>query len=523
MPNLYQNLIFTSNFIFATSLVTIPIFALENQPETLPADISQLTSVSQLSDIQPTDWAFLALQSLIERYGCIAGYSNGTFRGDVSRQAASLRAMSRYAFAASLSTCLAKIQELISTTKDSLITKEDLGVIQKLQSEFSAELATIRNRVDAVKNQTAELAANQFATTKKLEAEAIMTVASVFGENIADNSDNNLTFAQRVRLNFVTSFTGKDELNLRLESGNIPEFDENITGTGMTRLGFDEDTGNNVGLDEVYYAFPIGDRIKTTLAIAELELNDIAEPINPLASSGNGAVSRFGRYNPIVRGMDGTGLGLNYQLNQNTNLGFAYMTNDAVLPTAKNGLFNGNFAALGHLNYQPIENLGIAFTYIHAYYAGGGESGINLTGSTGSLTARSPFGNVSTTANSFGLETSWRINPKFIVSGWVGYTKAESPVTNDDADILNYAVSLAFPDLGSEGNLAGLVIGMPPKVISSSLVADRDTSLHIEGFYRLRVTENISITPGVFLITNPEHNTNNKSLFVGTIRTTLKF
>ncbi|AFY44328.1 iron uptake porin [Nostoc sp. PCC 7107] len=512
MPSLYQNIIFTSNFIFATSLVAIPTFALENQPENLPSDISQLTSVSQLSDIQPTDWAFLALQSLIERYGCIAGYSNGTFRGN--------RAMSRHEFAASLNTCLAKLQELTTTTKDSLITKQDLDLIQKIQSEFSIELATISNRVDAVENQTAELAANQFATTIKLEAEAIMTVASVFGENIADN---NLAFAQRVRLNFVTSFTGKDELNLRLESGNIPEFDENITGTGMTRLGFDEDTGNNVGLDEVYYAFPIGDRIKTTLAIAELELNDIAEPINPLASSGSGAVSRFGRYNPIVRGMDGTGLGLNYQLNQNTNLGFAYMTNDAALATAKNNLFNGNFAALGHLNYQPVANLGIAFTYIHAYYAGGGESGVNLTGSTGSLTARSPFGNVATTANSFGLETSWRINPKFIVSGWVGYTKAESPVTSDDADILNYAVSLAFPDLGSEGNLAGLVIGMPPKVISSSLVADRDTSLHIEGFYRLRVTDNISITPGVFLITNPEHNTNNEGLFVGTIRTTWKF
>ncbi|MBD1842973.1 hypothetical protein H6F89_06020, partial [Cyanobacteria bacterium FACHB-63] len=34
----------------------------------------QVTSVSQLSDVRPTDWAFQALQSLVERYGCIAGY-----------------------------------------------------------------------------------------------------------------------------------------------------------------------------------------------------------------------------------------------------------------------------------------------------------------------------------------------------------------------------------------------------------------------------------------------------------------
>ena len=40
--------------------------------------LSQLTSVSQLSDVQPTDWV-QALQSLVERYGCIAGYGSRTF------------------------------------------------------------------------------------------------------------------------------------------------------------------------------------------------------------------------------------------------------------------------------------------------------------------------------------------------------------------------------------------------------------------------------------------------------------
>jgi hypothetical protein len=44
--------------------------------------LDQVTSVSQLSDVQPTDWAFQALQSLVERYGCIAGYPDGTYRGN---------------------------------------------------------------------------------------------------------------------------------------------------------------------------------------------------------------------------------------------------------------------------------------------------------------------------------------------------------------------------------------------------------------------------------------------------------
>lgn len=55
-------------------------------------EMAQVTSVSELSDVQPTDWAFQALQSLVERYGAIAGYPNGTFRGN--------RALTRYKFAA---------------------------------------------------------------------------------------------------------------------------------------------------------------------------------------------------------------------------------------------------------------------------------------------------------------------------------------------------------------------------------------------------------------------------------------
>ena len=57
---------------------------LANPPLIYPADnsIEQVTSVSQLSDVQPTDWAFQALQSLVERYGCIAGYPDGTYRGN---------------------------------------------------------------------------------------------------------------------------------------------------------------------------------------------------------------------------------------------------------------------------------------------------------------------------------------------------------------------------------------------------------------------------------------------------------
>jgi hypothetical protein len=83
------------------------------------AALDQVTSVTQLSDVQPSDWAYQALQSLVERYGCIAGYPDGTFKGQ--------RALTRYEFAAGMNACLDRINELLADSTADLVTKEDLA------------------------------------------------------------------------------------------------------------------------------------------------------------------------------------------------------------------------------------------------------------------------------------------------------------------------------------------------------------------------------------------------------------
>ncbi len=142
--------------------------AIQLQVEESTSDMSQVTNVNQLSDVQPTDWAFQALQSLVERYGCIAGYPNGTFRGS--------RAMTRYEFAAGLNACLDRVNELIATASADLVKKEDLATLVRLQESFAGELTTLRGRVDTLEAHTAELSANQFSTTTKLGGQIIMAV-----------------------------------------------------------------------------------------------------------------------------------------------------------------------------------------------------------------------------------------------------------------------------------------------------------------------------------------------------------
>ena len=86
-------------------------------------------------------------------------------------------------------------------------------------------------------------------------------------------------------------------------------------------------------------------------------------------------------------------------------------------------------------------------------------------------------------------------------------------------------MALAFPDLGKKGNLGGIVVGMPSKATSNDVAAfeDRDTSIMIDAFYKYQITDNIGITPGLVVITNPDHNDDNNTIYVGMLRTNFNF
>jgi hypothetical protein len=514
----------------------------------------QVTSVSQLSDVRPTDWAFQALQSLVERYGCIAGYPDGTYRGN--------RAMTRYEFAAGLNACLDKVNELIKAGTSNLATKEDLAALQRLQEEFAAELATLRGRVDALEARTAELEANQFSTTTKLTGEAIFALSDDFGGDVRifgtdgrriGSNNNEAVFQQRVRLNLNTSFTGRDLLLTRLQVGNGQNFNLGATKEGNQTWNVVGRNDNVFHLDTLLYKFPLSARTNVTIAANAGVWDDIIPTVNPYFEDfdgGNGSLSTFGQRNPIYRLGGGAGIGFDYAFGGRgllggvfgpTSLSFGYLASGAANPSKGAGLFNGDYAAMGQLTFTPGRNLQVAFNYNHGYFNGGnfgfdnglangkdqlgGFTGTGLANSINGLTEGANGRKV--VSNSYGAQASLRLSKRFILGGWAGLTNARV-IGTGDARIWNYAVTLAFPDLGKEGNLLGVVVGREPYLdkldAPRSLRSFRnDTSWHVEGFYKFQLTDNISVTPGVIWVTNPNQNDDNDDIIIGTLRTTFTF
>ncbi len=496
--------------------------ALQVTPSLMESPMAQgVTSVSQFSDVQPTDWAFTALQSLVERYGCIAGYPDKTFRGQ--------RATTRYEFAAGLNACLDKINELISSGLADKVGKEDLASLQKLQQDFSAELATIKGRVASLEAKTKTLEEQQFSATTKLVGEATFNLATA---GVINGNSSNIVFQSRGRLQLVSSFTGKDTLFTRLTFGNLDTGFSGILGSNQGRFAYDGQTNNTVILDRFHYVFPATDNLRITAMASLAGHHFYADTFNTGLEAGGGAtgaLTRFGERNPIYRfGLGGgQGIGLNYALNPVLDLSAGYISRGGNDPAT--GVFGGSYSAMAQVVVKPFKNFRFGFNYLRGFdpaagnrfnFGGTGSNQANFAGNSGlPLALRSS----AVTSDSYGFQALYDISPSVSLRGWVGYTKAQLQNVGD-ADILNYALILAFPDLGRQGNFGALIFGAEPYLtsLSGNVPFARATPFTLEAQYKYALSRNISITPGLIVLFNREQISDSTAL-IGTVRTTFTF
>ncbi|MBD2022799.1 S-layer homology domain-containing protein, partial [Leptolyngbya sp. FACHB-36] len=129
--------------------------------------MAQVRSVSELSDIQPSDWAYQAVRSLIERYG-VAGYPDGTFRGN--------QPLTRYEFAAAVAQLLATVEQLAATGGITTSLREDLDTLRRLQTTYDTIANSLRDRLNPLDGVITQLEAKQFSATSKLSGQTVLAV-----------------------------------------------------------------------------------------------------------------------------------------------------------------------------------------------------------------------------------------------------------------------------------------------------------------------------------------------------------
>ena len=520
------------------------------------ASQEQVSSVSQFSDVKPTDWAYQALSNLVDRYGCVAGYPNGTFKGGQS--------MTRYEAAALLNACLDRVTE----TTDEL---------KRLMKEFQKELAVLRGRVDGLEARVGELEANQFSTTTKLKGYAAFVLgANTFGGNLlttpnvaayananrfggpdgpapvavgdkyatyAKQTAGALSFPYDLRLDLDTSFTGQDLLRTRLRAGNFNGsawFGNAPVGLLGMETAFESGAGNNiVEINRLFYQFPIGGGFTATFGPRVRQDDMLA--MWPSAYPADTVLDIFtyagapGAYSLNL----GAGAGLWWKAG-GFSLSANYVSaNGDISNPSLGGIGTAGAAETGTIQAAyggPNFGLAAAYTY---------SSGAGLYGGNGTPLAVAGFGASST--NSVGLSAyfsplaarwfpsisaGWGINTYVGGSTGAGPT-AYTTATSGYADTINlggdasqsWYLGFQWGDFLLKGNTFGFAFGQPTFVTSSGF---NDGNYAWEWWYKMQVTDNISVTPAIYYLSAPlgalqKDNGQSFNSFGGLVKTTFKF
>lgn len=541
--------------------------------------IPQVTNVRQLRDVAPTDWAYEALRSLVDRYGCIVGFPDSTYRGS--------QPLTRYEFAAGLNSCLNQIERLIASDN---FSQTDLATIERLSQEFATELAAINGRVDELKSRTAVLEDNQFSTTTKfsanlfinatgatadgdVEAETVSLDAPLNLRRAGRDANNNpivstieddpeITLSYYTWLNFNSSFTGEDNLAIQLVAGNGDSPANNFISAGLYNtfgVPFTDQTGTASGVSdvevrEIYYDFPLGEKLRVI----------VGPRINWYRYFDNNAYTFFltgaSSYNSsggtLVNPVDrGSGAVVSYDFNELLTFKLGYLgENTEFLPSAffntssdpDKGLFSATQSLTAEIDLAIAERANIRLMYTRAtvdnnqplFDIDGNLTGFGVGGATGEPiygVADDGFGGTigDAPSDTFLVNFDWAILDSFGVFGRYSYGSTSiRPVNpalaNGEVNAQSFQVGVAFPDLGKEGALGTLSFVVPFDLTDgeeflAAGAGDGGTQKEFEATYNFPVNDNLSLLPAFYLVTNPNNFEDNPDIYVGNVRMQFSF
>lgn len=491
--------------------------------------------VAELRDIQPTDWAYQALRDLIDRYGCIAGDPTGRFRGN--------QALTRYEFAAALNACVDKLNQQLTDLKAERPSREDFDTLQALTNTLRDELQELRRRLKPLQGQAQTLASQNFSETTRLYGQAIVGLqggnrnrVDLFPEdgNPERTGEAQATLGAQVELSLATSFTGRDLLLTSLQSGNIAPSSASRQ-TNMARLAYEGDSDSQLLLSNLSYRFAIGRNLGILVGPAGVDPVNAFRGISPTEDSAHGSISLLGQRNPILSlGNTTGGIAFDWQIGRKLSLQAVYSAELPGFASRESGLFGGRRTIGTQLTIAPNRSLDIGLHYLY------GRSPDGFLGTAiGDAELTSPFAPATALrTHAVGGTIAWRPKPDWTIGGWAGATSSRAEGLSGSVTTQNWMLFGTKRDWFRSGDLTGLLIGQPPKITQSNLPTGynfpnfsdigqqggrRDTALHLELFHRLPLSENLSITPGMMVVLNPNHNRANDAVVVGAVRTTLRF
>jgi hypothetical protein len=354
---------------------------------------------------------------------------------------------------------------------------------------------------------------------------------------------SNVTLLTRVRLNFNTSFNGNDLLITRLQASTGPVGGANNFGALLAQpaafsagnlgfsnggLDFGGGSGGAVSLNKLTYEFGTRDLRLTLIAQGNaFDYVDTNSFANNEAVDFNSSFFINNPFHTIVIGGQGAFLSWNPN-NSAFTARLLYIANAGASATAggsvggiftNRGLTGDPYQGTVELEFAPRTAAGdkgpfalrLQYTNASSGNLNFNMGGVNLEwafSKQAALFARYGFGTIDARGAAGGIQSNLG---SFVNTAYTGNTL--SPQT--------WSAGFVFPDLFKQGALGGIAVGQP--FIDQNVGGSSPSQMNLEAFYNFPVSSNIRITPDVQFIFNPNNNSTNGTVVIGTLRTVFSF
>ena len=360
-------------------------------------------------------------------------------------------------------------------------------------SDLSSEV--IQARVDGVEAQLGEIQAGQFSSSTKMSGKAAFITGYVDDDNESDT--DSITMEYMYQINMNTSFSGRDNLYVRLKAGNVAD---HFKDSGQaTYLSATKSSSDNLVVDKIWYQFPVGD--------------DVTVWVGPKIENYYMLASSPSIYRPVTKqfalGPNGTvygsstqaGFGAAYtQPTDDPSAGrwaasAAYTSKGGKTSTKDQGLFgeDAQSALLTKLEYgTPRWQISGAVAF-----KDNGWTDSYFTTAKGKTRASG------SSETAVGLRAYWKPETTGAIPAvQLGYdtSSIDDNGTGNPDEASGWMVGLGWDDLLIDGNRGGFAVGS--RISATSFEGTGTDTLDDnsvwEAYYSFKVNDGVTITPAIF-------------------------
>ena len=381
-------------------------------------------------------------------------------------------------------------------------------------NEVNEELATIKGRVDGLEARQNNFEAGSFSDTTTLDGKAIFTLGAV-DYSLASETETEAAQAKYTyQMNLNTSFTGDDNLYVRIKSGNHTDW--SVTKDYGTYLKSGNGNKDALKVDKIWYEFPVGD--KNTVWVGPKIENYYMHGTTPSI------------YQPITKQFTLGGNGEAYGASTDTGAGWAFKADNGFAISSNIGTKSNTSQEVSEVYYntglltnETKTSWATQIGYTQPRYSASAIVNVKTNGWSDTYFHSSGHGGDAVSGSNFtsiGLRGWWRPENTGTATPSISlgfdsteYDTASSNKSNSTA----WFAGFNWQDMFQADDKIGLAIGQPTTNESETV-----DPFAYELYYAFKANDSVTITPAVFGGTD-RNGTAGGDVFGAVLETTFKF